>query len=463
MSSLSDKLYSISPIWLQNCLVSIYGLKLWHKRYSGNFNKILDELRAVRSKKKNEIEALTLTRLKRMLNYCDKKIPYYQQLFSDHNIDVKSFKSINDLAQIPLLEKETLRVHYESFLPPDYSMRKYMTQNTSGSTGTPLSLLVDRKTYQTAMALVVEHEKEHGVNRWDRRSTFAGRMVQDVDDSRVPFWRYNIAENQMIFSAYHLNDSSLPFYIERLNRFKPKEIIGYPSAIYTVARYCVDNNVRLNFTLKAVVTNSETLFDWQREVIEDVFACRAYDYYGTSEYVVFAGQCRYMNYHINPLLGMLEVVDERGHGIINEVGEIVCTTLSNHAMPLIRYKIGDMGISSDEGCKCDSPFTVLKSVEGRNDDVILTSDGKKIGRLDHIFKGVKNVKECQLVQLTIQDFKLRLVKGHGFSLDDQERIIDNLKKRVTGDIEISVEYVHKIERTSRGKFKGVISYCNQQK
>lgn len=461
MTSYSEKIYSVSPVWLQNILVSFYGIGLWQKRYSGDFKKILNQTKSLHYQEKSAIDEIILARLKKILNYCNENIPHYKQLFSKYKIDINSFNSIKNLEIIPILDKETLREKFNYFLPRYYKKIKFVVQNTSGSTGTPLSLFVDKYTYQLAMALLVEHEELHGIKMGDRKATFAGRMVQEVDNNKPPFWRFNIAENQMLFSAYHLSKDNMPFYIEKLNSFKPKEIIGYPSAIYTVAKYCEQENLKLKFTPKAIITNSETLFEWQRETIEEVFKCKIYDYYCSAEYVVFAGQCSQLNYHINPLLGILEVVNSEGVNIINEMGEIVCTTLSNYAMPLIRYRIGDIGILSDEQCQCGCNFTILKSVEGRVDDIIITKDGKRIGRLDHIFKGINFIKECQIIQLSLNKFKLKLIKDDRFSKLDEDALILNLKKRVSDDIDISIEYVSNIERTSRGKFKGVISYCNQ--
>ena len=128
-------------------------------------------------------------------------------------------------------------------------------------------------------------------------------------------------------------------------------------------------------------------------------------------------------------------------------------------MPLIRYEIGDIGSLTDDKCQCGCRYTILKSVEGRIDDVIITEDGKKIGRLDHIFKGIKGIREGQIIQLSVNKFKLKLVKDSGSLNLDEKLLVANLKNRVGEHVDVSVEYVSKIQRTSRGKFKGVISHC----
>lgn len=152
------------------------------------------------------------------------------------------------------------------------------------------------------------------------------------------------------------------------------------------------------------------------------------------------------------------MVDKKGINVKNKLGEIICTTLTNYAMPLKRYKIGDVGILLEEKqCQCGSNYTILESIEGRIDDIVITECGKRIGRLDHIFKGINSVKECQIIQMSLKNFKLKLVRSNGFTESNANVIISNLKSRVGDNIDISLEYVSNIERTSRGKFKGVIS------
>ena len=142
--------------------------------------------------------------------------------------------------------------------------------------------------------------------------------------------------------------------------------------------------------------------------------------------------------------------------IYGKSGDILCTTLSNYAMPLIRYRVGDIGVLSKEPCDCGSNLQTLTRIEGRTDDVILTPDGRKIGRIDHIFKGVKGIKECQVIQNDFSYFTLNIVPGNDFTKDDIILVQENLKERVGIDIVININYLSKIPRTARGKFKGVI-------
>jgi phenylacetate-CoA ligase len=275
-------------------------------------------------------------RFAEVLDRCFDAVPYYRRTFGELGITRADLSGLADLARLPLLAKDVVRRHGPELV--SLGATSYWVQHTSGSTGTPLDVHLNRWTYQLVHGLLADYERHSGISRQDLRATFAGRLTQPVDRMTPPFWRYNHAERQLLFSAYHLNDETLPLYLGELRRRRPSEIIGYPSAISTLAEYAVRKGLVGDVRPRVVITNSETLLAWQREVIEEAFRCPVRDYYGSAEAVVFAEQCAHQTYHVNPLLGVAEVVDQSGAPAPE--GQLVCTTLTNTVMPLIRYEIG---------------------------------------------------------------------------------------------------------------------------
>lgn len=451
MSGLTEKLYFRSPDWLQNLMVSAYGYQLYRRRYTGIFNDIMAEIRAAEAMNADQVEALQAERLHRMIAYCEQNIPYYQKLLSDHGFTAQDFTQTAHIKKLPVLKKGTVKNHPDWFRPKN-GHKAWMLQHTSGSTGTPLSLDVDEYTYKLAMALLVRHEENAGVPFRAPRATFAGRMVQPVNQNTPPFSRFNKAENQRLFSSYHLSEKTFPYYRKELDHFNPVEIIGYPSAISLLAKLYESTNIQPDFQLKAVVTNSETLLDWQREAIERTFNCQVYDYYGTAEYVIFASQNSEGIYKTNPLIGLTEVLadDEK----TPENGSVIATTLCNQSMPLIRYEVGDTAqITHDATTPDSSP--AIKRFLGRIDDYISTPDGRKIGRLDHIFKGAQGITEAQIVQESKTSCVIKIVVNQPEQFDETT-IVNNLKNRVGNKIEVKVDYVDSIPKGKNGKFKAVV-------
>jgi phenylacetate-CoA ligase len=154
----------------------------------------------------------------------------------------------------------------------------------------------------------------------------------------------------------------------------------------------------------------------------------------------------------------VEVVDADNRPLPpGETGALICTSLINFVQPFIRYRVGDTGALGTQACSCGSPLPVLARIEGRIDDVLITREGRLIGRLDPVFKGTSGVVEAQIVQDDYDKFRVRVVPSDSFSEKDRQDIRDSLLERV-GKGEVQIDIVDRIERTSGGKFRAVV--CN---
>ncbi|MDS1309939.1 phenylacetate--CoA ligase family protein [Marinobacter xiaoshiensis] len=450
MKGITEAIYYRSPVFMQNLLVSAYGYKLYRKRYSGSlYREIMEKVRLSRSWNSEEIEAYQSERLHEMVKHCRLNIPYYQQQFAEHGIHENDITSTEHITRLPILEKQKLKEHSQLFT--ESGTKPFMLQHTSGSTGTPLTLMVNEETYKLAMALLVDHEENHGVPFGAKRATFAGRMVQPATDMTPPFARMNRAENQKLFSSYHLNSQTFPWYRAELDRFQPAELIGYPSAICDLATQYREAGVSPAFRPTAIVTNSETLLEWQRTIIEEVFDCKVRDYYGTAEYVLFAGQDKSGNYRLNPLIGITELLEQPG---ARKAKKLIATTLTNTTMPLLRYDLGDTAESQPE-YHSGTVAHQLKTINGRVDDYIETPDGRKIGRIDHIFKGLGGIAEAQVIQDASDHCTIKIISQAALSEIDREALKANFSARTGGAFRLTIETVSSIPRGPNGKFKSV--------
>ena len=451
MGTLSEAIYFRSPIFLQNMLVSAYGHRLYRKRYSGpRYRELLEQVRRCRFWNPAEVETYQSERLHQMVKHCRSNIPYYQQQFAEHGLHENDITATEHITRLPILKKQTLREHSELFNQP--GAKPFMLQHTSGSTGTPLALMVNEDTYKLAMALLVEHEEHNGVPFGAKRATFAGRMVQPASKMTPPFARMNWAENQKLFSSYHLNSQTFPWYRAELEQFQPAELIGYPSAICDLAARYREAGVTPDFRPQAIITNSETLLAWQRVSIEEVFDCKVSDYYGTAEYVLFAGQGQDGIYRLNPLIGITELQGQTGD---EKAGRLIATSLTNTTMPLLRYDLGD---TAERLSTCDSGASVheLETINGRVDDYIETPDGRKIGRIDHIFKGLNGISEAQVIQDALDHCTIKVIAQSALPEAEIDTLRHNFSARTGGALRITVETVTSIPRGPNGKFKSVL-------
>jgi phenylacetate-CoA ligase len=139
------------------------------------------------------------------------------------------------------------------------------------------------------------------------------------------------------------------------------------------------------------------------------------------------------------------------------MGEVVCTGLHNRLQPLIRYQIGDVARwAVNQNCPCGRQMPILEAVDGRSEDMCYTSDGRAMLRFDTVFKGVKNIREAQVIQEALGFFVIKVVAESGFGPAEIKRLEQNMMLHV-GPVKVAIEIVTAIPRTLSGKFRAVIS------
>ena len=333
-------------------------------------------------------------------------------------------------------------------------------EHTSGTTGTPLTLWQSRETVRQWYALFeARWRRWYGLSRNDRWAILGGQLITPFEQKEPPFWIWNAAFRQLYLSAYHVAPRNSAAYVEALKKHRVKYLWTYSSSAHALAQFMLDQNLRPP-ELKAVIVNAEPLYQHQREMIAKAFQCQVFETYGMSEMVCAASECLHGRLHLWPEAGIGEVLgDESDRPVESGIaGRLVSTGLLNPDMPLIRYEIGDRIVLAEPGarCPCGRALPILKSVEGRNDDVIVTPDGRRIGRLDPVFKANLPISEAQVIQDTIDHLCVRVVPAEGFGPAVESSIISALRERAEG-MSVTVETVVFIPRSKNGKFKAVVS------
>jgi len=182
-----------------------------------------------------------------------------------------------------------------------------------------------------------------------------------------------------------------------------------------------------------------------------------FDHYGAAEMAALVTQCEAGTYHANPEFGIVEVLQDGRPARPGEVGEIVATGFVNPVMPLIRYATGDLAEPGAGRCACGRAFPSLARLEGRTDDVLVTPEGRWIGRLDPIFKGVSSLHETQIVQDRTDHVRVDVVPVAAFTDGERDALVHALRQRLGPSMQIDVVQVGRIPRTAAGKFPAVVN------
>ncbi len=449
-----EKLYEKSPVPFQNVMISAYGLRLKRARLGGGFRKYLGELESSQRLSENELAEFQNEKLRDLIRHCYENVPYYSNLFRQLKLAPDDFKTAADLPKLPILEKETVRSHPQLFHARNFLKRPCEVVGTSGTTGTTLKIRVELEGRRKNYAFFARLKRWAGVSLTGRIATFAGRTIVSADSTRPPFWRYNLAGHTLLFSSYHLSASNIPAYLEKLREWNPELIDSYPSSVEALSRYLLGHAGQAPRP-KAVITSSETLRSDQREAIEAAFHARIFDQYGSAEQVCFISQCEAGSYHVHPEYGITEFLPDSSRG--PEAGfRIVATGFTNMAMPFLRYDTGDFCTPGQGACRCGRCFETVGQIVGREDEIIVTPDGRPIGRLDPVFKGLVTIRRAQIAQEALDRIVVRVVPGEGFRPADLDGIRHELEKRIGPSVALTFELVDHISAGPGGKFRAVV-------
>jgi phenylacetate-CoA ligase len=459
LPSIFDRIYRISPVWLQNLGISAYGL-VWHRRrFGGAFPAYVQQCLNRERFTAQEWEDYQTKQLRLLLVSAVQNVPYYREHLGGpgRNMSGLAHLTLHDLPSLPLLDKESVRTQSDRLLNRNTATRRLHTYSTSGTTGTPLEVRYTNDMHrQWSAAYETRVRRWAGVNHRMSRAMIGGRMVVPEADANPPFWRFNRVERQLYMSAFHLSPANAPHYVSALNDHRPDYLVGYASTHYFLARMIVEAGLNV-YRPRAILTSSEKLTVEMRATMESAYGCPVFDAYSGVEACCLASECEHHRMHISPDVGIVELLDDAGQPVPSgELGEIVATGLLNHDQPLIRYRTGDLARLSCKPCPCGRQMPVIKEIVGRIEDVVIGHDGRELVRFHGIFVGLPHVREGQVVQEGLTRFRLRLAVDPGFGESERSTILTRFEQRL-GTVQLSFEYVDRVERTPNGKFRAVVS------
>ena len=444
---MAEKIYQSSPVWMQNLLVSLYGLAEHQRRYKGDFSSWYQTLKEQAHNSAEEVDAREQQQLSRILEHALRTVPFYQ------NLRLTSA----DLTKFPILERETIAESPEQFVSNTCDRSKLLTLYTGGSTGTPLKVYISKSIRQKNYAHWALFYEQMGFTIGEKKATFVGRLVQNPNNQNPPFWRYNFIDKQLVFSSYHLTDENIPAYLEKLNAFSPRLLEGYPNTLFRLAEYITTHSAPIGFQPCGISVSSESFTPEQRKVMENAFNTRVYDQYGSAESVVFASECSHGTMHVAPEFGIVEVLDSEGNISREGSGEFLVTTLLNDVMPLIRYKIGDLGTVTRTSCPCGRHTYVITELSGKAGAVIV-SEGRKVptAALAIAFEYVEPIRRSQIIQNQPDKILVKLAVRDTYNQKDEDFVLWELRKMLGTSIGIDFEYVDDIPPGKNGKYQMVV-------
>ena len=408
----------------------------------------------------DELRAYQLKQLRIVLHHAANSCPFYQKAFARAAFRPEEVRELEHLQNCPMTEKHDVIEHIDEMASGAVKRSKRLYITTGGSTGVPVGFYLQKGVSRPKEQAFLE-------GMWKRARYFKGARVAVIrghvtsEKARGRIAQYDATRDWLMLSSYHLTTERLPEYLDALERFKPDFLHAYPSAALQLAEFFEKSGQGWRAPLRAVLCGSELLTPSQKGLLERVFRCRVYRWYGHAERVVLAGEGRNSDlFYFFPAYGLVEFGAPDNDGLC----EVIGTSFHNLAMPLIRYRTGDYVRLADPARDGDLelPWPAVSEIAGREHEFLVSATGRRISLTafnmhDDVFDDLYAVQFCQ-DEPGVAEF--RYMPGPEFQRTRLDQIKERIQRKLGDDFVLHVREVADVEKTARGKKKWLVSSLN---
>jgi phenylacetate-CoA ligase len=415
-----------------------------------HLTKELNKLDVLTKKSKIELEELQKNKLFKLLTHATLYSKYYRGL----NIEINKGNLYESLKKFPILTKNILRQNSSDLLTED--KEKLIANASSGSTG--------------EQSVVYWSKKEQTINRatqmlWWKWSgySFGDHLIQTgINPHRPGIKKYKdffMRTNYIQAFAHH--EKELVETLNKLNKNKEYTLAGYASSLYVISQIVKKNNIKLK--IKTAVSWGDKLFEHYKKSIKEVFGCKTYETYGSAEGLLTAAQKDLDYMYLMDTNVYVEIVDDLGNEVKDgELGHVLITNLNGFAMPLIRYKVGDLAIKLPKEKHPKNPelnLSILQKVIGRDTDLVKTPNGNYmvVHSFTGIFEHIPQIKQFCVIQENLNGISIQYIKAEGFTENLLEQIRGKILEFLKEDFIVNFQEVDFIPSTPSGKPQLIIS------
>lgn len=381
-------------------------------------------------------------RLQHLLEYAGSKVPYYRQLFANHNLNPQNVRGFEEFRQLPLLSKATVQERWSDFISEQFSPASLITRYTSGSSGSPLKLVKTRLERLVAGRHLMNARLKYGL-KLPARWAVLGGMLEFIyegeygEQNTNSYGAIETTKNQrgggdvLRLSCVDLSPNTLEQHIQELKTFQPTWIYSSPFALDSLAKIILERAQPLNWQgIQLVELAGEYLSAAARERIRLALSCQPVSQYACQEVWGIAFECVFGGMHVLTDNVYLEVVKPDGRlAQPGEAGEVVISSINLRAMPLIRYRLGDLASLSESTCKCGNTQPVINILAGRTSDLII-GQSNKLGSLifDSLMEYMHRqkhiiVRQYRVIQRSNDEFEVWISPAAEWDKEIQETFI----------------------------------------
>ena len=417
---------------------------------------------------KEHVQATQRKRLTRMLKFAVQNIPYYKKAFSGYSLFTGDSVDISVFEKLPLLTKHDIQNQQKALQSPNLKSGTY-TNSSGGSTGKPAAFLQDREYYRWNVANKIYFKQLGGQRLGDRELRLWGSEADVLAGresalKRMQSWIYNRRE----VNTFYWDTAAMDEAISLLADWRPTWVEAYVQSAVSLAAELKKRDISISGPKGLVVTAGTLYGHWQKE-LEAVFHCPVYNRYGSREVGDMAFTCPCGNHMLlSAWHHYIELLDDENKPVApGQVGRVVVTTLTNRAMPLIRYDIGDVAQAAMPDQVCDEyGWPAIATVKGREVGIFKTAGGVRIDGeyFTHLMYYQDWCRQFQFRQVSHTKIEVLVVVADGKTKDFQEAkatITTNIKKVMGQNTEVAFKVVDHIPALPSGKYMYCISEVDE--
>ncbi|TCK19044.1 phenylacetate-CoA ligase [Thiogranum longum] len=396
-----------------------------------------------------QLHLLRQKKLQELVSHAYTHVPYYHKLFRKAGIHPTDIRTFDDLSHIPVTTKrDLLEAGPGQITSGVFPARKLVAERTTGSTGEPFTVFLDRNWLRVRKALFLRALHTAG---WR-----PGRKLVFVTAGRKPWHR-------RIMGWHYISFADSPESMrEQLNRIRPDVLYGWVTPLRELARYIRDTGKRIH-SPQVTITTAETLVAQDRELIGRAFKSRLCEFFGMTEMGIIGWECREA--------GQMHIAEDTCHAELapdhdtSGTGRLVMTNLELRATPFIRYETGDLArFGPATACRCGRSLRTLARIDGRLVDCIRLEDGRVISpyQVTLALEPLKGIGRFHVIQENPGKISVEL-EANQKDADALQSAVRNALIPLTGTgVELGIVLKQTLAMQPGRKFRVVENRCIQQ-
>ena len=405
---------------------------------------------------KKQIEDYHDLQLKKIVRHAGMHVPYYRQMFKELGLDINKFKGIEDIEKIPFLDKETIRTRSKDFIADNARKFFPVWDKTSGSTGTPLKVLLDYTSIADKYAAVMRAYLWAGYRPGMNIFTLKGMS----NTSQII--KFDTFKRTLRFNATKITEKNCCAVNRLLQQKQPFFFVGNARAMIDFYKV-LDNSNNKIVRPAGIFCLGEKLTPDMRKFIETSYCTKAFDFYGNVENSAMICEMADNRKYISEDFFFPEIFGDNGKVIKEGYGELVSTSFHNYAMPFIRYKTRDKIKLGRLRQSSPYAFLPVDEIDGRIDNYIQIANGRKVYVSPNLIIDLligEKVSAFQFVQDRIDHVIVNLCVEKEFNYLNVKKIKNYFSKQLEEYVSLDVNIVDQLERNNSGKTPFILSKLN---